>query len=108
LEKYKEWATSPFEDFNQRFDVVSYLIQNGWEEIKTLGTKSVRLKRAGSPKSKSSALFDRETRIFNCFSTSTSFDVNRGYTASDIFIELECDGDTSMAFKKMVEMGFGQ
>jgi hypothetical protein len=108
LEKYKEWATSPFEDFNQRFDVVSYLIQNGWEEIRTLGTKSVRLKRAGSPKSKSSALFDRETRIFNCFSTSTSFDVNRGYTASDIFIDLECDGDTSVAFRKMVEMGFGQ
>jgi hypothetical protein len=108
LEKYKEWATSPFEDFNQRFDVVNYLIQNGWEEIRTLGTKNVRLKRAGSPKSKSSALFDRESRIFNCFSTSTSFDVNRGYTASDIFIELECDGDTSVAFKKMVEMGFGQ
>jgi hypothetical protein len=53
-------------------------------------------------------LFDRETRIFNCFSTSTSFDVNRGYTASDIFIDLECDGDTSVAFRKMVEMGFGQ
>lgn len=107
VEKYKDWATNPFEDFNKRFDVVHYLVQNGWEEIRSVGGKSVRLRRAGSPKSKSSALFDTESRIFNCFSTSTFFDVNRGYTASDIFIEMECDGDTSLAFRKMVDMGYG-
>lgn len=108
LEKYKEWKISPFEDFNERFDVVSYLEENGWEVCRGGGKKSVRLKRAGNPKSGSSALFDNDSRIFNCFSTSTLFDVGRGYNASSIFIELECEGDTSIAFKKLIELGYGE
>lgn len=109
LEKYKEWKLSPFEDFNERFDVISYLEENGWEVPKNgWGKNSVRLKRAGNPKSGSSALFDLNTRIFNCFSTSTVFNVGRGYTPSDIFIELDCDGDLSIAFRKMVAEGYGE
>lgn len=109
IEKYTDWKLSPFEDFNNRFDVVAYLEENGWEVVNNgWSKKSVRLKRAGNPKSGSSALFDLDTRIFNCFSTSTLFDVGKGYTASDIFIELECEGDTAIAFKKMVEMEYGE
>ena len=108
-EKHNDnWSVSPFEDFNQRFDIIQLLSQNGWEEVGGFGGgKSVRLKRPGS-KTGSSALFDTHSRVFNCFSTSTLFDVNRGYTPSDIFIELECQGDTSLAYFKMVEMGYGQ
>jgi hypothetical protein len=106
-EKYKNWVLSPFDDFNRRFDVVFYLKNNGWDEVKSFGGKSVRLKRPGAKVSTSSALFDTESRVFNCFSTSTLFDVNRGYTASDIFIEMECNGDASLAFAKMLEMGYG-
>ena len=109
LEKFKEWKLSPFEDFNERFDAISYLEENGWEVPRNGWNKnSVRLKRAGNPKSGSSALFDLNTRVFNCFSTSTVFNVGRGYTPSDIFIELDCDGDLSIAFKKMVSLGYGQ
>lgn len=109
LEKYKEWKLSPFEDFNVRFDVISYLEENGWEVTKNGWTKnSVRLKRAGNPKSGSSALFDLNTRVFNCFSTSTSFQVGRGYTPTDVFVELDCDGDLSAAFKKMIVEGYGE
>ena len=109
LEKYKEWKTSPFEDFNERFDVVSYLEDNGWEVTKNGWSKnSVRLKRAGNPKSGSSALFDTDTRIFNCFSTSTVFDVGRGYTPTDVFTLLECDNDLSVCFKKLVDEGYGE
>jgi hypothetical protein len=107
LDKYKEWELSPFTDFNERFDVISYLEDNGWEVMKGSG-KSIRLKRSGNPSSGSSALFDPESRLLNVFSTSTIFDVNRAYTASDIYILLECENDTSLAFKKLVEMNFGE
>lgn len=108
LEKYKEWRLSPFEDYNSRGDVVSLLLDNGWEEVRGGSSKSIRLKRAGNPKSASSALFDTETRIFNCFSTSTLFNVGRGYSPTDVFTLLECDDDLSVAFKKLVEEGYGE
>lgn len=108
LEKYnKEFEVSPFADFNERFDVISYLEDNGWEVMKGQG-KSIRLKRAGNPSSGSSALFDTESRLMNVFSTSTIFDVGRAYSPADIFILLDCNNDTSLAFSKMVDLGYGK
>lgn len=108
LEKYKEWKLSPFSDYNERGDVISVLLDSGWEECKGSKGKSIRLKRSGNPKSGSSALFDTETRVFNCFSTSTLFDVGRGYSPTDVFTLLECDGDLGTAFTKLVDSGYGE
>lgn len=108
LDKYKEWELSPFVDYNQRGDIISLLEDNGWEIVRGGSKKSVRFKRAGNPKSGSSALLDTDSRVFNVFSTSTSFDVGRGYSPSDIFIHLECDDDMSIAFRKLVDEGFGK
>ena len=108
LDNYnKDWTLSPFADFNEKGDVLQILFDNGWEEVKGGNRKSVRLKRPGKSSS-SSALYDTETRLFNCFSTSTGFDVNRAYTPSDVLIELECEGDLTIAFKKLIEMGYGE
>jgi len=46
--------------------------------------------------------------VFNCFSTSTSFDVGRGYSPTDVFVELECEGDLSLAFRKLIADGYGE
>lgn len=108
LDKFKEWKLSPFADFNSRGDVLKLLYDSGWEECNGGYGKSIRLARPGAVTSASSALFDPETRLFNCFSTSTSFDVNRSYNPSDIFIELECENDVSLAFKKLIELGYGE
>jgi hypothetical protein len=108
LEKYKEWKLSPFNDYNDRGDVISLLLDSGWEECKGSRGKSIRLKRAGNPKSGSSALFDTDSRILNVFSTSTCFDVSRGYSPTDIFVLLECEGDLSVAFRKLIADGFGE
>lgn len=108
LEKYKEWKVSPFQDYNSRGDVLSVLKDSGWEECNNGYGKSVRLRRAGAVTSASSALFDPERRLFNCFSTSTSFNVNQSYSPVDIFMELECDSDISVAFQKLVAAGFGE
>lgn len=102
---YKEEG-NPFQSFNETGDVLSILLDNGWEEVPGSGNTSVRLRRPGSPDSKSSALLDLGTNVFNVFSTSTDFEVGKGYTATDVFVELECGGDTQLAYKKLKEMGY--
>lgn len=106
--KYDEWTLSPFTDFNQRGDTLYLLSMSGWNTVGRQHGKSVRLKRPGQVHSNSSALYDTDTRILNVFSTSTGFDVGKGYTPVDVFIELEAGGDVSLAFKKLVEKGYGK
>lgn len=106
--KYDEWKISPFNDFNNRYDAVNLLVMNGWETVGRPYGKSVRLKRPGQVHSASSALYDTSTKLLNVFSTSTCFDVGRAYTNTDIFTELECNGNLTESFKKIIEMNYGQ
>lgn len=101
------WKLTPWEDYNERGDIVSLLLECGWTyDPKFESAKSIRFKRPGA-KSGSSALFDKESRIFNCFSTSTSLSVDKGYTPSSLYIELETDGDTKLAYSNLVSLDFG-
>ncbi len=100
-----DWEVDPFEDYNDRGDTLGLLTECGWEEVGTSGN-NVRLKRPGAD-SGSSGLFDIGTNIFNCFSTSTSFDCNKGYNPSSVFRILECEGDPSLTYKKLIDLGYG-
>lgn len=102
LNKYKKPDEDIFTWYNENADVVALLLDHGWEEVYS-GGKNVRLKRAGNTNAKSSALFDNDTRVFNVFSTSTSFEVNKGYSAVDVLLELECGNDTQVAYDKIME-----
>ena len=104
----QEWKVSPFTDYNQRGDVLHLLQMNGWDTVGRPYGKSVRLKRSGQTHSTSSALFDTQTNVLNVFSTSTSFDINKGYSPSDVFIHLEANDDVGKAFKKLIELDFGE
>lgn len=108
MSKYEDWELSPFEDFNDRGDALMLLSLNGWDVEQVRGGKNVRLKRPGRTHASSSAIYDSESKIMSVFSTSTSFDTNKGYNPSGIFIQLECDGDTVLAFKKLVDQGYGK
>lgn len=100
------WKVSPFEDYNNRGDVAHLLETNGWSQLRTGGSKNLRFKRPGKS-STSSALFDTSSRVFTCFSTSTSLDANKGYNPSGLFIHYEANDDTGLAYTKLVEMGYG-
>lgn len=100
-----EWGLSVWDDFNERGDVVSLLTDSGWAIVDE-SVKNIRFKRPGAT-SGSSALFDKNSRIFHCFSTSTCFDVSRSYNCSGIFIELEADGNTKLAYQNLISLGFG-
>lgn len=97
-------GNSPFENFNENGNALSVLLQNGWAEVRQ-HSSDVRLKRPGSSHSKSSALYDTGSKLLNVFTTSSVFDVGT-HTPSDVFILLECNGDTAMAYKKLIELGY--
>lgn len=101
-----KWKLSPFEDYNERGDVLRLLEANGWTTVGRTSGRNIRFKRPGKS-STSSALFDTTTKIFNCFSTSTSLDNTKGYNPSGLFIHYECNDDTGFAYKKLIEEGFG-
>ena len=99
---------SPFEAFNENGDALELLFSHGWTEVGS-GSSSRgyhRLRRPGNPDSKSSALYDGNTKMFNLFSTSSSLESGRPYSPSDLFIELEAGGDTTEAFKMLKELGY--
>lgn len=97
-------GNSPFDNFNLNGNVLSILLQNGWKEVRS-HARDVRLKRPGQTHSKSSALFDTNSRTFNVFTTSTEFDVG-GHSPSDVFIMLECGGNVKEAYKRLIELGY--
>lgn len=100
-----DWEVTPWDDYNERGDVVELMCGSGWT-IKEENIKNIRFKRPGAT-SGSSALFDKETRIFNCFSTSTSLSVDKGYNPAGLYTEIECDGDPKLAYSNLINLGFG-
>ena len=97
---------SPFEDYNDRGDVVALLQNYGWKVVGKKGSKAILL-RPGQTSSQSSGNYDYAKKWFSVFSTSTEFDPQHAYQPYAVFAYLECDKDFSLASKKLYEMGFG-
>lgn len=95
---------NPFEKYNEKYDGVDLLLSHGWTAEKPHGNQ-IRLKRPGQTHSNSSGIWNTDKKFLKVFSTSTSFDVSNAYSAVDLFVELECAGDTREAYKKLKEMG---
>lgn len=102
----QDWELSPFEHYNAEGDVLELLEESGWRVLNRNG-RHLRLLRPGQSHAASSAMFDSETRTFNCFSTSTCFDVGKGYSPSSVFVLLEGEKDMAIAYQKLVEAGYG-
>lgn len=102
-----KWKKSPFEHYNEEGDIAQLLVDHGWTIVPKSKANNLRFLRPGKTHSENSAMLDQRTRIFNIFSTSTAFDVSKGYNGSGVFTVLECDGDAKLAYKKLVELGFG-
>lgn len=102
-----QWKLSPWEDYNERGDILELLTSSGWTvKDGNENTRSIRFKRPGAT-SGSSALFDNERRVFTCFSTSTSLSVDKGYSPSSLLTELEYDGDSKLTYSSLIDMEYG-
>lgn len=97
---------SPFNDYNQRGDVIGLLEKHGWTTAYTKGTKTF-LKRPGDTKATQSANFDRDKNWFTVFSTSTEFDIQKAYLPYAVYAVLECNNDFSKASKQLYDQNYG-
>jgi len=98
---------SPFEDYNQRGDVIGLLESHGWRVVNQRG-ENINLLRPGNTDSKSSGGFHITKKVLNIFSSSTIFEPGRGYNPSTVYSLLECSGDNKEAYKKLLALGYGE
>lgn len=105
-EKKKVEGLTPFEDYNQRGDVVALLESHGWKVSGHKGTKTLLL-RPGDSKASHSGNWDEEQGYFSVFSTSTQFEPEHGYRPYAVFGVLECNKDWSETARRLYAMGYG-
>lgn len=98
---------SPFDDYNQRGDVVALLEKHGWRIVGQKAAKTIFL-RPGQTTSQSSGNYDSEKNWFSVFTTSTEFEPQHAYLPYAVFAKLECSNDFSEASKKLRELGYGE
>lgn len=105
--KYKEKIDNPFDDYNNKTDILDLMTGYGWTVVGETNSL-LRLKRPGDTKSKSSAAIFKNNNIIKVFSTShVLYNGDTGCSPSKVFIELECNGDTKLAYKQLVNLGYG-
>jgi replicative DNA helicase len=103
---YNSTGLSPFEDYNQRGDVVELLKTKGWKVVYQQG-KRINLLRPGSTDTKTSGNYHTDLKILRVFSSSTDFDTKKGYNPSQVYALLEHNGDNSKAAKELYRLGYG-
>jgi len=104
---YNSIGLSPFEDYNNRGDVVALLESKGWKVINERGQR-VNLLRPGSTDSKTSGNYHTGLKVLRVFSSSTDFNTDKAYSNSQVFTLLECNGDNKIAYRRLLELGYGE
>ena len=101
-----EPGSSPFKDYNSRGDAVTLLERNGWTVVSQQGDR-INLKRPGDTQAKTSGNYHLGHRKLWIFSTSTEFNPEKSYSPADVYTLLECQGDTKLAYRRLLEQGYG-
>lgn len=99
-------GTSPFEDYNERGDVVALLQKHGWTPVKNQGQK-VLFKRPGQTSSSHSGNYDYQRKWFSVFTTSSEFEPMRSYLPYAVYAVLECNKDFTKASQMLYDEGYG-
>ena len=104
---YSSTGLSPFEDYNQRGDIVGLLESKGWRVVNQRGER-INLLRPGSTDSKTSGNYHTGLKVLRVFSSSTDFNPDKGYSPSLVFSLLECNGDNKLTYRRLLELGYGE
>jgi hypothetical protein len=104
---YSSTGLSPFEDYNNRGDLIGLLESRGWRVVNQRGDK-INLLRPGSTDSKTSGNYHTGLKVLRVFSSSTEFNPDKGYSPAMVFSLLECNGDNKLAYKRLLELGYGE
>ena len=104
---FKLSGNSPFEDYNQRGDIVGLLESKGWKAVNQRGER-INLLRPGSTDSKTSGNYHTGLKVLRVFSSSTEFNPDKGYSPSQVFSLLECNEDSKLTYRRLLELGYGE
>jgi replicative DNA helicase len=104
---YTNTGKSPFEDYNERGDVITLLESHGWTVVNEQGSR-INLRRPGNTENPTSGNFHTGLRTLFVWSSSTIFTPEKGYNPSQVFAVLETNGDYKEAYKKLLALGYGE
>jgi hypothetical protein len=103
----RSFNKSPFDDYNERGDIIGLLVAHGWTLVSEHGPKVI-MRRPGDTKAASSGDYHRDKGLFAVFTTSTQFEPQKGYRPCAVFCMLECGGDWKQAARKLLDAGYGE
>ena len=98
---------SPWEDYNNRGDIVALLKSKGWRVIDEKGDR-INLLRPGEAHSKTSGNFHTGLRTLRVWSTSTEFEITKAYSPAQAFSLLECNEDSKLTYRRLLDLGYGE
>lgn len=103
----KEFGLSPFEDYNNRGDIVGLLTRHGWTVVEERGDRIYFL-RPGNTTARTSGNYHRGKKWFSVFTTNSVFEPEKAYQPYAVFAMLEADGDFHKAAKMLIDQGYGE
>jgi Bifunctional DNA primase/polymerase, N-terminal len=99
-------SESPFADYDARGDVVELLEKHGWKVVRRTFNKTY-FRRPGNTDHETSGDYNHQLGLFGVFSTSTDFEVCKGYRPYAVYTILECQGNFKLAAKRLLNEGYG-
>lgn len=104
---YSSSGLTPWGDYNQRGDVLALLESKGWRVLNQTGQK-INILRPGSTDSKTSGNYHTGLKVLRVFSSSTEFNPDKGYSPAQVFSLLECNEDSKLTYRRLLELGYGE
>jgi replicative DNA helicase len=104
-------ALSPWDDFNQRADLLGLLEGGGWHVVNQQADGRARLSKPGASNGRDvhgSIIKTRAGELrFYPFTTATSFEPEKCYSPAAVFGVMECNGDWSKTTAALRAKGYG-
>jgi len=101
------YSKTPWQDYNERGDIVTILTNHGWQIVNETSERVV-FKRPGQTESKSSGDYHKDLKLFKVFTTSSQFEPGKGYNHYAVYAMLEHNNDFSKAAKELIKQGYGE
>jgi hypothetical protein len=100
------WEVTPFDHYNAEGDIIQLLTSHGWTVSRDNEVVTYFLRPGSTPTNKS-ATFDKSTRVFSCFSTSTIFDPDKSLNLVGVLMALDFNDSVEDTYEFLVKNGFG-
>ena len=99
---------NPFEHYNRSDEGASVLTRFGWKYLRSSGNYDYYERPDQSETGRIAASFNRSTRSYYIFTTSTALEGGRGYNPATVLSILQHNGDHKATFATLVSMGYGR